>query len=117
MPQSFSPPHDIKNKGKKNSNKESEKDENGLQLDLNGKTWGTCSKKNGMEDNASLIGENKEEGLLNMGLGHGKLKARRTGFKPYKRCSMEAKECRVSANSQDEEKGPKRLRMGGEAST
>ncbi|KAI3449312.1 hypothetical protein Pfo_005977 [Paulownia fortunei] len=121
LPQSFSPPHDVKNKGKKISNKDKEiaeeKDENGLQLDLNGKTWGTCSQKQGVEDNASLIGENKEEGLLNMGLGHAKLKARRTGFKPYKRCSMEAKESRVSPNSQDEEKGPKRLRMEGEAST
>ncbi|KAK6120684.1 hypothetical protein DH2020_045582 [Rehmannia glutinosa] len=119
LPQSFSPPHDAKNKGKKTPNKESgeEKDENGLQLDLNRNTWVGCSQKLGVEDNASLIGETKEEGLLNMGLGISKLKARRTGFKPYKRCSMEAKESRVSSNSHDEEKCPKRLRMEGEAST
>lgn len=115
LPQSFSPPH-VKIKGKKNSIKDKEspeeKDQNGLQLDLNGKTWVTCSEKL-----ALLTGENKEDGLLSMGLGHAKLKARRTGFKPYKRCSVEAKESRVSANGQDEEKGPKRLRLEGETST
>lgn len=106
LPQSFSPPH----KCKKNCN--NERGENGLQLDLN-----ACSQKNGDANGASLIGENTEEGPLNTGLclGQGKLKARRTGFKPYKRCSMEAKEFRVSANGQDEEKGPKRLRVEGES--
>ncbi|KAK4415789.1 protein LHY [Sesamum alatum] len=121
LPQSFSPPHDVKIKGKKNSIKDKEnpeqKDDNGLQLDLNGKTWGTCSEKQGVQENALLTGENKDDGLLNLGLGHAKLKAYRTGFKPYKRCSVEAKESRVSANSQDDEKGPKRLRLEGETST
>ena len=61
---------------------------------------------------------NKEEGLLTIGLEQGKLKARRTGFKPYKRCSMEAKESRVAtASTPGEEKGPKRIRLEGEAST
>ncbi|KAH6767308.1 hypothetical protein C2S52_018291 [Perilla frutescens var. hirtella] len=120
LPQSFSPPPDTANKGKKNCNKESEKDLNGLQLDLNENTWVSCSQEKGEEDTTtSLIGENKEEEALNtgLGIGYGKLKARRTGFKPYKRCSMEAKECRVSGNSHDEEKCPKRLRVEGEAST
>ncbi|ONK80231.1 uncharacterized protein A4U43_C01F15360 [Asparagus officinalis] len=44
---------------------------------------------------------------------HGKLKARRTGFKPYKRCSMEAKESRATAG---DETGNKRIRLEGEAS-
>lgn len=108
LPQSFSPPH----KCKKNCNNVCEKGENGLQLDLN-----ACSQQTGEANGASLIGENMEEGLLNTGLclGQGKLKARRTGFKPYKRCSVEVKEFRVSANGQDEEKGPKRLRVEGES--
>ncbi|KAL3613515.1 CCA tRNA nucleotidyltransferase, mitochondrial [Castilleja foliolosa] len=118
LPQSFSPPHDVNNKGKKICIKESsdEKDEDGLQLELNGRTWVvTCPHKQETEqNNASFNVENKEEerGLLNMGLGHVKLKARRNGFKPYKRCSMEAKE-----SSRDEEKDPKRLRIEGKATT
>ncbi|XP_074567310.1 protein CCA1 [Curcuma longa] len=43
-----------------------------------------------------------------------KLKIRRTGFKPYKRCSMEAKESRSAAV---EESGSKRIRLHEEAST
>lgn len=114
LPQSFSPPPDVKNKGKSNCTND-ERSENVLELDLNGKTWeGT----QGVEDVASPIGENKEDGpLLNLGLGQFKLKARKTGFKPYKRCSVEARECRVSVNFHDEEKCPKRLRLEGEAST
>ncbi|KAL8554063.1 hypothetical protein ACS0TY_002329 [Phlomoides rotata] len=118
LPQSFSPPPDVKNKCMNNCNK-GEKGENVFELDLNCMTWGgTCSEKQGMEDMAFPVGENKDDGpLLNLGLGHFKLKARKTGFKPYKRCSVEARECRVSANCHDEEKCPKRLRMEGEAST
>lgn len=44
---------------------------------------------------------------------HAKLKAHRTGFKPYKRCSMEAKENRVNAG---EDQVNKRIRLGAEAS-
>ncbi|CAI9764915.1 unnamed protein product [Fraxinus pennsylvanica] len=121
LPQSFSPPHDLDKKDFINIDKDiesaQEKEEDGLQLDLNNKMWGTSSRKLGMENNATLIGENKEEGLLSMGLGYAKLKARRTGFKPYKRCSMEAKESWAQANGQEEEKGPKRIRLEGEAST
>ncbi|KAL6659335.1 hypothetical protein ACP70R_003375 [Stipagrostis hirtigluma subsp. patula] len=47
-------------------------------------------------------------------LSHLKLKSRRTGFKPYKRCSMEAKENRVPAG---DEVGTKRIRLESEAST
>ncbi|XP_042472691.1 protein LHY-like isoform X2 [Zingiber officinale] len=43
-----------------------------------------------------------------------KLKIRRTGFKPYKRCSIEAKDNRSSAV---EENGNKRIRLHEEAST
>lgn len=62
--------------------------------------------------------ESNEEGVLTMGLGQGKLETHRTGFKPYKRCSMEAKETRVGTTSnQGEEKGCKRIRLEGDAST
>ncbi|KAA8516230.1 hypothetical protein F0562_019409 [Nyssa sinensis] len=124
LPQSFSPPQDLKNKGHQNTNSEKdeqnadEKVEDGSHLDLNGKTWGTFSS-DGVENNVFLRGENtREVGLLTMGLGHGKLKGHQTGFKPYKRCSVEAQESRMaSTSSQGEEKGPKRIRLEGKAST
>jgi len=47
-------------------------------------------------------------------LSHLKLKSRKTGFKPYKRCSVEAKENRVPAS---DEVGTKRIRLESEAST
>ena len=47
-------------------------------------------------------------------MSHLKLKSRKTGFKPYKRCSVEAKENRVPAS---DEVGTKRIRLESEAST
>ena len=121
LPQSFSPPHDLKNEVHQNENIEedkqnaNEKDGNASLLDLNSQTSGSCS---GQEEISIFGGNNPGEGLLTIGLGYGKLKARRTGFKPYKRCSVEAKENRVAnASSQGEEKGPKRIRLEGEATT
>jgi MYB-related transcription factor LHY len=121
LPQSFSPPHDVKNKGHQTDNiredgqNVNEKDGNASLLDLNSQEGGPCSSQQG---NSNLgYSYNGGEGLLTLGLGHGKLKARRTGFKPYKRCSVEAKENRVAnTSSQGEEKGPKRIRLDGEAS-
>lgn len=113
LPQSFSPrhDHDLNSKGKKNSEKGNLKGEqNGLQLDLNHKSSVvTCPIQY-----ASFGGGNNNENYM--------LKARHTGFKPYKRCSVEAKESRIGASTsgcQDEEKGPKRIRLGlgGETST
>ncbi|CAA0831399.1 Protein LHY [Striga hermonthica] len=103
LPQSFSPPQDdVKNKGNKmlSIKENAEKDENRLQLDLNG----TCPHKQEGDNNVSLINGNKE-GTLTIGHGQVKLKARRNGFKPYKRCSMEAKDIPVTTSNQDEEKG------------
>lgn len=79
----------------------------------------SCSIHQELEKNASSRRDtNGDKGLLTIGLGHGKLKTRRTGFKPYKRCSVEAKEIRVgSASCHGEEKGPKRLCLEREAST
>ncbi|XP_022770652.1 protein LHY-like isoform X3 [Durio zibethinus] len=125
LPQSFSPPHDDKNKAQQKENvgederNTDEKDREASTLDLNSKAWGSCSDHQEVEKNALSRGESiVEESLLTIGLGHAKLKARRTGFKPYKRCSVEAMENRVmNTGSQGEEKGPKRIRLGGEAST
>ncbi|KAK9279752.1 hypothetical protein L1049_013434 [Liquidambar formosana] len=125
LPQSFSPPPDLKNKEFQKNNTEedkqniADKNEDALLLDLNCKTWASCSSNHEAERSALLkVDYNGEQGLTTIGLGQGKLKARRTGFKPYKRCSVEAKENRVeNACSQGEEKGPKRIRLEGEAST
>lgn len=60
-----------------------------------------------------------QEGVVMIGVGTCKsLKTRQTGFKPYKRCSMEVKESQVgNINNQSDEKVCKRLRLEGEAST
>ncbi|XP_027159704.1 protein LHY [Coffea eugenioides] len=118
LPQSFSPPHDSKNKGKntneKNKDNADEKGDEGYLLDLNGKMCMNSAIHQELENNSSLRCLNITEGGL---LTTGKLKVRRTGFKPYKRCSVEAKENRlVCAGSQEEEKGTKRIRLEGEAS-
>jgi len=66
------------------------------------------------QQNLPFVQNNNEEGFLTMGLGQGKLKTRRTGFKPYKRCLVEAKENRGgTACNQVEETGPKRIRLEG----
>ncbi|XP_015055649.1 protein LHY [Solanum pennellii] len=124
LPQSFSPSLDLKNKGKiileKLKQKPDEKVQCGPQLDLNDMASNICSSDQTMEDNVLLIGnkEDVEKCLPMIELGQVRLKARRTGFKPYKRCSLEANDSRVtSSNCQDEEKSSKRLRLEGEAST
>lgn len=98
-----------------------DKDGDASLLDLNGKTCGSDCSQQGAGKNPSPRSETSggagEEGLPTIGLGNGKLKTRRTGFKPYKRCSMEAKESRVMNTSQCEEKCPKRIRLEVEAST
>ncbi|KAL9430432.1 hypothetical protein AB3S75_025759 [Citrus x aurantiifolia] len=118
LPQSFSPPHDLKDKmqqdnveDKQNGNK---KEGDKSLFDLNSKTWGSCYGHQEVEKSTvSGVENNGGEGLLTIGLGHGKLKARRTGFKPYKRCSVEAKENRILNGNQAEEKCPKRIRVEG----
>ncbi|ESW11027.1 hypothetical protein PHAVU_009G259400, partial [Phaseolus vulgaris] len=114
LPQSFSPlhalinadnyqPHSIKNNA-------DYKDEEDLETKK-------CSPNcDGLQKSVLFVKDNdEEEGLLSIGLGQGKLKSRRTGFKPYKRCSVEAKENMVC--NQGEEKGAKRIRLNEEAST
>ncbi|KAI9076807.1 hypothetical protein K1719_028748 [Acacia pycnantha] len=116
LPQSFLPPHlekDIQKDHKKEHHEQNtvEKYED---LDCNKYR----SDQVGVEKNMPFV-ENTQEGKgpPTIGLGQGKLKACRTGFKPYKRCSVEAKENRVRTSNQGEEEGPKRIRLEGEAST
>ncbi|XP_052192132.1 protein LATE ELONGATED HYPOCOTYL-like [Diospyros lotus] len=124
LPQSFSSSYDLKNKGYQMKNIEEEKQQtdrkvdDASQVDLNSTTLGCSSNHQAVGNDTSLRNEREGERLLAMDLGYGKLKPSRTGFMPYKRCSVEAKESRVgSTGSQGDEKGPKRIRLGGEAST
>ncbi|KAF8033570.1 hypothetical protein BT93_D2232 [Corymbia citriodora subsp. variegata] len=121
LPQSFSPPHDTKNKGQQKENVEEDEqndeevDKNVSTLDLNSNMCISCSFHQGSE--RSGVVDDGEEGLLTIGLGQGKLRTSRTGFKPYKRCSVEAKETRAAnVSGQSEEQGPKRIRLEGEPS-
>ncbi|XP_038874655.1 protein LATE ELONGATED HYPOCOTYL [Benincasa hispida] len=117
LPQSFSPPYDVENENKANENVEKDshivgKDSGGSVLDLNSKTCGSSSHQ-GTERDTSAIGVSNGEGeFLTIGLGNGTPKGCRTGFKPYKRCSVEAKEKRMTTSSNHcEEGGQKRLRL------
>nr|GEV47560.1 protein LHY-like isoform X1 [Tanacetum cinerariifolium] len=62
-----------------------------------------------------------EEGVLRTGLESMKLNVHHTGFKPYKRCSVEAKESKIvtasAGSEQNDEQCPKRMRLEAEAST
>lgn len=62
-----------------------------------------------------LVGRDNvsQNGFLPNEIMHGNLKVRRTGFKPYKRCSAEAEANMSSAN---DETSSKRIRLEGEAS-
>ncbi|KAF9587092.1 hypothetical protein IFM89_039675 [Coptis chinensis] len=117
LPQSFSPPNHLGDNGQLKKNDEDGKhvsDEISEDtLDLNIKTRITsldCGEtEKGVIDNT--------KGLFSLGFLHGKLKTRRTGFKPYKRCSVEAQEsCVGNESSQGEKREPKRVRLEGEAS-
>ncbi|CAL0302202.1 unnamed protein product [Lupinus luteus] len=99
LPQSFSPP--------KNTDHKHEEDLDGKKSSSN------CESV--QKSQPFVENNNGEEGLLTIGLGHGRLKTRRTGFKPYKRCSVEANENKVGKScNQGEEKGHKRIRLEGE---
>ncbi|KAL0700495.1 hypothetical protein Bca4012_056617 [Brassica carinata] len=99
LPQSFSPPQVSEN--------------------LNGKQSDTSMPKapdlNKIQDSCDA----DQEGGVMIGDGQGKsLKTRQSGFKPYKRCSMEVKESQDgNTSNQNDEKVCKRIRLEGEAST
>ncbi|XP_028752274.1 protein CCA1 isoform X2 [Neltuma alba] len=117
LPQSFSPSHLEKDIQKDHKNEDHKQNMVDGDEDLDSNKH--SSDQVGVEKNMPSAERTQgEEGLLTIGLGQRKLKACRTGFKPYKRCSVEAKENRVgSTSNQGEEKGPKRIRLEGEAST
>ena len=113
LPQSFSPPHDLINADIKDNKQNTDYKYEDLETKK-------CSPNcDGLQKSVSFDKANdEEEGLLSIGLGQGKLKSRQTGFKPYKRCSVEAKKNMIGmACNQGEEKGPKRIRLNGEASS
>lgn len=112
LPQSFSPPHDLISKDNQmDSMKDNEQKTDHKDHLESKKCICNCDQA---QQNLPFVQNNNEEGFLTMGLGQGKLKTRRTGFKPYKRCLVEAKENRGgTACNQVEETGPKRIRLEG----
>ncbi|XP_019059791.1 PREDICTED: protein CCA1-like isoform X2 [Tarenaya hassleriana] len=110
LPQSFPPRRDSKDKKDLRGNEDGEKKKSaetehgeGQELDLNRTAQATDS------DHQEEKGD--QDGYLAIGLGASKLKER-TGFKPYKRCSVDAKENRITNSStlnRVEQKDPKRI--------
>ncbi|KAH9606717.1 hypothetical protein KSS87_003781 [Heliosperma pusillum] len=115
LPQSFSPPPDKEPKitdgvDDQRQNATQSNNEASLSLlDLNSHAWECMSSNQGKEEMASISQDNT-------GFSQGKLTSNRTGFKPYKRCSVEARESRT-LNSTNPEQGncSKRLRLEGNA--
>ncbi|TVU42894.1 hypothetical protein EJB05_09318 [Eragrostis curvula] len=102
LPQSFSPPQA---KESKLISKEEEDEATTVTVDLNKKATAIDHDLDTMDESrASFPSE----------LSQLKMKSRRTGFKPYKRCSVEAKDNRMQAN---EDVSTKRIRLESEAST
>ncbi|KAK9122386.1 hypothetical protein Syun_020003 [Stephania yunnanensis] len=123
LPQSFSPPHDLKDKEQQKNivdvkQLQNMMEHNVKQLDLNGKTCDASADHPSSEKSDLSSSKCSESGLLTIGLGLGKLRSRRTGFKPYKRCSMEVKESIIAnGGSQVEESDCKRIRLEEKALT
>ncbi|XP_066350798.1 protein CCA1-like isoform X1 [Miscanthus floridulus] len=101
LPQSFSPPQAEDSK----EVPEEEDEVTTVAVDLN---------KNATSIDHDLDTMDELRASFPNDLLHLKLKSRRTGFKPYKRCSVEAKENRVPAS---DEVGTKRIRLESKAST
>lgn len=102
LPQSFSPLQAV---GSKEIAKEEEDEVTTVTVDLN-KDATIIDHDLDTTDGSRVSFPNE--------LLHLKLKSRRTGFKPYKRCSVEAKENRVPSS---DEVGTKRIRLESEAFT
>ncbi|KNA08541.1 hypothetical protein SOVF_161680 isoform A [Spinacia oleracea] len=124
LPQSFSPPLNVTGKNQEvnvtvgENRNNAEKGYSGIQFDLNSNAWEFCSSNQGIENLKLREEDNRKEGLLTFSLEHGNLNTtNRTGFKPYKRCSVEAIESTAMNSNAQQEKCSKRLRLDGEAST
>ncbi|XP_078173193.1 homeodomain-like superfamily protein isoform X2 [Carex rostrata] len=112
LPQSFSPPHAKEGEqGTGKEERENEKEEGEIE-----ERESTIVPTVDLNKNACVVAHLLNPFVTCQGSDlHAKLKARRTGFKPYKRCcSVEAKENRATAG---EEASNKRLRLEGKAST
>ncbi|XP_068634396.1 protein LATE ELONGATED HYPOCOTYL-like isoform X2 [Aristolochia californica] len=117
LPQSFSPPHDPWNQEEPNGVEGEKK----LEFELNSTIHSTSHDDlavTQLDESSRSHNNTQKDVLMNELVGQGKLKIRRTGFKPYKRCSVEAKESKVmNSCGHAEGKDAKRIRLGGEAST
>ncbi|CAO2205821.1 unnamed protein product [Urochloa humidicola] len=102
LPQSFSPPQAEESK---EVAKEEDDEVTTVTVDLN-KNAASIDHEIDPMDELRISFPNE--------LSHLKLKSRKTGFKPYKRCSVEAKENRVQAS---DVVSTKRIRLESEAST
>ncbi|KAF1892131.1 hypothetical protein Lal_00036487 [Lupinus albus] len=115
LPQSFSPPKNANYKDEEDlESKKCSSNREPLEIKKCSSNCEPVQKSQPFVENNN-DNNNGEEGLLTIGLGHGRLKTRRTGFKPYKRCSVEANDNKVGKScNQGEEKGHKRIRLEGE---
>ncbi|KFK37450.1 protein late elongated hypocotyl [Arabis alpina] len=86
-----------------------------MELDLN-----CTAELTPVDDDDPHQEEKQNTGFLEIGLGASKLSKGRTGFKPYKRCSMEAKESRIINTNPiihvEQQRDPKRIRLEKQAS-
>ncbi|CAN1353301.1 Protein LATE ELONGATED HYPOCOTYL [Linum perenne] len=112
LPQSFSPPLNGEISGTDVEMKNiDERNGDATIIDLNNDAW--CHHPQDENTTTTTASPNHEESLPTIGLESGKLKARRTGFKPYKRCSMEARENVLTTDGvKGDEKESKRIRLG-----
>ncbi|KAJ6805754.1 protein LHY-like isoform X1 [Iris pallida] len=111
LPQSFSPPH-LKDSVVKTGEDEDEEAVTELPVNLN--MMACPSEPISLSHVHRHGGGTVGKGGFTSENSCGKLKVRRTGFKPYKRCSVEAKESRSPTG--EEECGNKRIRLEGESS-
>ncbi|KAK9713652.1 hypothetical protein RND81_06G042400 [Saponaria officinalis] len=126
LPQSFSPPPNSIINDQQITNGVEDRGQNAerinnetSQLDLNSCAWESISGYHGTEEILSIGRDNvnNNDGKTTIGFSQGNLASNRTGFKPYKRCSVEARENSMT-NSSNSEQGncSKRLRVEGETS-
>ncbi|CAH2057704.1 unnamed protein product [Thlaspi arvense] len=110
LPQSFS--YQKENREEEEEQQEEQQHRYPMELDLN-----CTAQLTPVDDDQE---EQRNVGFLGIGLGASKLSRGRTGFKPYKRCSTEAKESRIIHTNpiiHVEQKDPKRIRLETHAST
>lgn len=110
LPQSFSPPSE-----EDDSVQCDKGGEMAFSVDLNCRAFPDAEADmiTGQNDTASRSNDLVDSSFSTSRITHPKLKVRKTGFKPYKRCSMEANVSRING---EEEKANKRVHMESKAS-